>query len=189
MKQAIFNILVLIGLGVIIYLLFQEKPKPPTITNTTVIDSATSHTTVHNPTVYIRESVPLTIPAQIDTAKILQAYFTSHFYTQTLRDTTAEIEATISDSVAFNRLVWRNIQLKNLRATTITKTVFDTCPELPKPKKFNLYVGGRFGFTPITKQVSQITPVIGVKLGKMQLDYGYNLAGKEHQLGVSRVIR
>ena len=44
------------------------------------------------------------------------------------------------------------------------------------------------GFAPLTKQVSQITPVIGVKLGKMQLDYGYNLAGREHQIGVNRIL-
>jgi hypothetical protein len=157
-------------------------------TTTISIDSSkvTNNYTQEQLTQYHRSTDTLTIPANVDTAAVLQRYFSSHYYKQEIRDTTADVLLTIEDSVKFNMLAWRSVNLRNLRATQIITTVFDTC----KPSKtpfLQPYIGARIGI--MRPLISQATPFIGVKIkGRWQADYGYNVLGREHQVSVSRDI-
>jgi len=171
------------------YLKRELKNRVPSHTTTTIsIDSSrvTNNYTQEQLTQYHRSTDTLTIPAIVDTAAVLARYFSSHYYKQEIRDTTADVLLTIEDSVKFNMLAWRSVNLRNLRATQIITTVYDTCKPY-KPPFLQPYIGARIGIT--RPLISQATPFIGVKIkGRWQADYGYNVLGKEHQVSVSRDI-
>ena len=171
------------------YIRRELRGQAPTHTTTTIsIDSSrvTNNYTQEQLTQYHRSTDTLTIPAIVDTAAVLQRYFSSHYYRQEIRDTTADVLLTIEDSVKFNMLTHRSVNLRNLRATQIITTVFDTCKPY-KPPFLQPYIGARIGIT--RPLISQATPFIGLKIkGRWQADYGYNVLGKEHQVSVSRDI-
>jgi len=182
-------ILALLAIGVYLHSWVTWKSRPITNTTTTIsIDSSrvVNNYTQEQLTQNHRSTDTLTIPANVDTAAVLQRYFSSHYYHQEIRDTTAEVLLTIEDSVKFNMLAWRSVNLRNLRATQIITTVFDTCKPY-KPPFLQPYVGARVGITRPT--ISQATPFIGIKIkGRWQADYGYNVLGREHQISVARDI-
>jgi hypothetical protein len=201
-------ILALLAIGVYLHSWVTWKSRPITNTTTTIsIDSSrvTNNYTQEQLTQYHRSTDTLEIPANVDTAAILRLFHQSHFYRQSIRDTVADVLAEISDTVRFNMLTYRSVNLRNLRTTQVITTVYDTCKPY-KPPFLQPYVGARVGIsrqttlqaTPfnnggrigITRPlISQATPFIGVKIkGRWHADYGYNLLGKEHQISVARDI-
>lgn len=178
---AVFSILTAIHTWVV----WKSRPITSTTTHITVDSSRViNNYTQDQLTQYHRSTDTIQIPANVDTAAVLQRYFSSHFYRQEIRDTTADVLLTIEDSVRFNMLAWRSVNMRNLRATQIITTVYDTCPPAPR---IRFYAGGRVGFEqPV---ISQLTPLIGIQINdRWKIDYGYNLAGKEHQIGAARVF-
>lgn len=120
------------------------------------------------------------IPANIDTNKILQAYFAIHTYSDQIQDTALRIQ--IFDSVAQNKIFGRRINyswllpVKTVESTTVN-TVADPS---------GLYAGG---FATGTKQQFGIGPKITwLTKSKVMVSYGYDVLNNSHQLGTQFFI-
>lgn len=61
------------------------------------------------------------LPGQNDTASILEEYFKSKYYTDTIREE-GNFLAVVKDSVNFNRIVYRAFDFQNLKTTAIYTT-------------------------------------------------------------------
>lgn len=178
--------IILLGLAASVYFIRREFRSAPSRTTTTISIDSSRTTHISNPATFLTSSTEIPVPVKIDTAEIIRKYHMAHYFHQTIRDTTADILAEISDSIRFNMLTFREVNLRNLRATQIITTVYDTCKPYKAPL-FQPYVGARVGIT--RPMLSQATPFIGVKIrGKWHLDYGYNFIGREHQVSAARDI-
>ncbi len=70
-----------------------------------------------------------------DTLKALQDYISTKLYKDSFRSN--EVFGTIWDSVRMNKIVWRDIQIKNSRPKQIITP--------PAPQKVKIYLGGQLG--------------------------------------------
>lgn len=180
---------VLIWLAIGTYFLTRDRSVAPVIYSSISVDSSRVTHVSNSTTLQAANTstTPLPIPANVDTAAILRLFHQSHFYTQSLRDTISDVVVDIQDTVRFNMLTWRNVGIRNLRATQIITTVFDTCPPPAKPPLFRAYIGGRVGFT--TTALKNVEPFIGVRIrDRWQVDYGITLPGAVNRVGVSRMV-
>ena len=101
-----------------------------------VITSTPGTTSTNEHTIIKSDSTVYMVPV-IDTAaihQIIESWFTHYYYAQTLRD--SNIEATISDSIAQNRITHRKFSYKILRPDSIV-TLTITQPK----NNTNLYAG------------------------------------------------
>jgi hypothetical protein len=131
----------LIAIGLLIYIFVSQEhcgsstQQADTSTRVVYVYDTNTHTP-HVPTPQPRTSTSrLPAPSAdsgkplvpIDTAAILRAYFTAHYYVQEICDT--NIEATIRDSVYNNLITWRDFSYRLLRPTAIQTTNIIKQPE------------------------------------------------------------
>lgn len=116
--------------------------------------------------------------APADTMAILQDYFATRYYLDTLKNDTS-ILAVLEDSVRANRIVSRRFTYQNRRPTAINTTMI-----LPPRKEpaFRLYAGVFAGFSPKTQRFG-VGPELTVTIRQgLLLGYGYDVPGNGHLL-------
>jgi hypothetical protein len=130
-----------------------HKPALPkeTMVIHTVYDSVPKYITARPEYITIRDSVAYPIPDTIpvDTGAILRSLFTAYYQEQVLRD--SSLEATISDSLYQNRVLWRGFSYKILRPLTITEK--KTAP----PARLRVFLGAELS---AGKNGAGISPVL-----------------------------
>jgi hypothetical protein len=65
---------------------------------------------------------------EVDTAEVIRAYFTAHYYEEMIEDT--NLIVMIQDSVFNNNITWRNFSYRLLRPTAIHNTTISKQPEV-----------------------------------------------------------
>ncbi len=114
-----------------------HKPASPEETTVihTVYDSVPKYITARPEYITIRDSIayPVSDTIPVDTGAILRSYFTAYYQEQVLRDSL--LEATISDSLYQNRVLWRGFSYKILRPLTITEK------KTEPPKRVQAFLG------------------------------------------------
>lgn len=112
-----------------------NAPKIKTVVQT-VYDSSVKYITAPVEKLIIRDSIFYPVPflVQVDTAMILQQYFTAYYQQQILRDSL--LQACISDSIYQNRIIWRGFSYKILRPQTVTHNIIQSA----QPRT-HLYIG------------------------------------------------
>jgi len=182
-KSFLKELLIVILVGIIIFQRAcpggHKSPCPPADTVTTV--SYVYDTLWHTPEkLIIRPPVVIVekeVPADVDTAAILQRFFNSYHYTEVWEDSNQQI--TILDSVSQNQITWRDVKyLWNKPLTVITKNIITP----PAEQRAKVFLGGKIGGT--KQELTAITPEI-MFLSKKDHAYsiGYNLSAKSVELG------
>jgi len=165
------NILLIAG---IVYLYFKAEKKNESPVQT-IVNTFYDSTKVITKPVYIteikekwlRDTIRLEIPANVDTAEIIREYFTSRSYLHEYRDSNLVI--TINDSVKFNSIAYRNLTYKLLRPY-LTETI-NILPEA----KWNWMVGFNYEFR---QPYPGVVPTFGFNYKAWSLMAGYNLIYK-----------
>jgi hypothetical protein len=131
------NIGWLIAIGLLIYIyLCQEHCAPsPQQYDTTYTVTHTYDTNIYShqiPAPKPKASVeyvpyPVMI-GEVDTAEVIRAYFTAHYYEEMIEDT--NLIVMIQDSVFNNNITWRNFSYRLLRPTAIHNTTISKQPEV-----------------------------------------------------------
>jgi hypothetical protein len=116
------------------------------------------------------------IPNIIDTAAIIERFFTTKEYRQTLTEN--EVEVSITDTIGRNALLSRVVRVQNNRATRI-ETV------LPAPK-IGFYGGLRAGYIQRGQVPVMVQPVVGLEVKRWRVDAGYDLLNRAGVVGVYR---
>lgn len=103
-------------------------------------------------------------PFTIDTAAIISAFFTAHYYEQVIED--SNLIATIADTVFNNEITHRSFSYRLLRPTAINTTTIIKQPEA----RNNWYLG--FGST---VGVLQSSPTVGPEILITQPKHAYRI--------------
>ena len=123
------------------------------------------------------------IPAQVDTAAILKAFFSVYTYSDQVQDSALKLQ--IFDSVTQNKIFGRKITYQwLLPIKTIESTTITTVPEPIRRHEF--YLGGK---VQASLQQFGIGPIITWKTkNKVLIGYGYDLLNNSHQLNTQFII-
>lgn len=171
------NILIIALAAALFYILWSEgcgesgeyiqSTDTVTVTNTIIVpgDSIPYEVEVPVPVIRWKERV-VEVPVDIDTNAILFAYFTKHFYSDTVTDDTS-MSVIINDSVHKNEIFYRKVYFQNLRAKSIT-TNTTTVTTIKKFSWNKVFVGAEIG-------VLDLKPIVGV--GVMVQNKKDNLVG------------
>lgn len=170
------------GIYRIIKLHSAQKPETTTTVVHHIYDTTARRIIVPYPVLQKshRDSFIVTPAGPVDTASIIKSYFTTHNYEWNFRDTA--LDATIHDSIGFNRLLARKLTYKLIKPTTvITNTT-----TIETHARIQFYGGLRAMVW--QGQVSTLTPVAGVRLQSWYIDAGFDLVKKHPVIGVYRKI-
>ena len=154
--------------------------------NTVVLsDTVTSVSYIHDTIIHeIKVPVPVPVayevnevPLNVDTAAILQAYYNGSVYEDTYSDTNIAIH--LKESVAENKIQWREFKYEILRPTTvITNNITQVTTA-----KAKLFAGINLGGN--KESFSAITPEIElIFYDRRAFSVGYNFQNKSVELGV-----
>jgi len=115
------------------------------------------------------DSVLVPVPANVDTAAILECYFTKYAYLDTLADT--NIVIAIRDTISRNRILFRDYTYQIKRPQVIQNTAIE------EPKRLSLYVGASAAFN--KNLLVGLSPEL-MLVGKNKTVYGlgYDLLNK-----------
>ena len=165
--QMIVNILILAMLGVCAYLLFTRKNGNTygnIIHEYNQVDSSSvvNKYNTQQATQWVKDTIRIPIPADVDTMAILRDYYTKKVSVQEYRD--SSLYAKINDTIFMNGIASRSFEYKILRPT---KTV----EVLPVPK-LQVYAGAM-----MSKDLAGINAT-GVIKGRYMVGIGYDLRGK-----------
>ncbi len=131
------------------------------------------------------DSVKVEVPADVDTALILQKYFNQYYYSQTIAD--SNIRATIKDSVTKNRISYRKFTYQLLKPTQLITTI-NKPVEIPA-EKMALYPGIFAGTTTIGDKVGLGIELMLLTKKKTIYRVGYDLLQKRIEAGAAIQIR
>jgi hypothetical protein len=175
----------IITLGILITLNKCSGPAAQTITKETVINNYyDSSVKVVPQTTYLKgDPIPFPVPADVDTAKILQAYFNRYPYSRTFKNDT--IEANIIDTISENQFVskpkftykWLP-PIKTVESTTVTITN-------EAQQKVRFLIGAYMQFNKYT--INSFGPEVYIQ-GKKGNLYGANYDIKNQAYGVKTAI-
>lgn len=184
------QILIIIGFNILtaIIVYFLAKNGHETITKaTTIIHRDTTAIHSHYPSTYITknfhiDSSRIIIPDVIDTAAIIERFFTAKSYRQTINEN--DVEVTINDSISMNSLLNRSVSIRNNRETRI-ETIL---PSPPMPT-FSFYAGIRAGYIQRSTIPVMVQPVIGIRFReKWNADAGIDLLNRAAVVGLYRKL-
>ena len=115
----------------------------------------------------------------VDTLSILNDYFTTRFYSDTLKNDTSML-VVVNDSVRANRISSRGFVFQNRRPTAITTTT--TITQNRKEAWLKAYLGVGAAYSPTTKRFG-VGPfaTFTIRQGAV-LTYGYDAVGNSHQV-------
>jgi hypothetical protein len=148
------NILLLIAGAVIAFLLWQkgcgesgeyvQSSDTVTVTETIIVkgDSIPYEVKVDVPVIRWKDSV-VEVPVDVDTAKILKAYFSKNFYSDTISDDSS-MTVIINDTITRNQVTSRKVYFQNLREKSIT-TNTTTVTTVKKFSWDKVFIGGEIG--------------------------------------------
>ena len=116
--------------------------------DTTIVISKKYDTTLHVTNInhtYAQGVRVVTVPAVVDTPKILQAFYNVHGYVSAVND--SNLSGYVVDSVSQNKILYNRFYYRLLKPTkTMTTTVINR-PDIPC-KKYRYSVGlGMFGYS------------------------------------------
>jgi len=143
-------------------------------------DSVPKKITVPKPFPVPGTTVIIEVPANIDTAKILQLYFNKNYYSQIIGDT--NLRATITDTISQNSIVHRTFSYQLLRPVSTT-TIINKTVEVPK-KQMALYAGIFGGITPAGQAIGFGINASLITKKRMLYDIRYDLLQQRIEFGV-----
>ncbi len=127
MKVDIMKIIIIIGIGIILYLLLFDKPQPSTNSTTTtiIVKDTTIDTVIQTnlkPTYITNNNTVTTLPTDTNFIKqLLNDYFATKAYNDTVRNDSSMM-VIINDTVSKNEIKFRSVFTKNNRPTLIQTT-------------------------------------------------------------------
>ena len=170
--QDVINIIILVALGVCLYLLLTRKGSNVENHLHQTIEYDSSSTIVQpytkiETTKWLRDTIQVKVPQDVDTAAILRDYYTKKVSVQEYRDTS--LYATINDTIFMNGIYSRAFEYKILRPTTHVEV-------LPVPR-IQIFAG-----VTISQHMTGVnaTALIG---GKYSVTAGYDLRQKTPYFG------
>jgi len=177
MKTALIVIgcLNIAAIGLCAFLMLRDK-EPVQVPVQTIVNTIYDSTKVVSKPIYLKEikekilrdTIRLTIPADVDTAAILREFFTSRYYLHEYRD--SNITINIKDSVRYNAIVFRQVDYRWLKPFSSSTTNI-----IEPVAKWNWLIG--FGYEWRTPYPG-IIPTFGAQYKSWSLMAGYNLIYK-----------
>lgn len=179
-----FILQVLYAVAVIVYFknCAQEKPTHTIEKSTVVIYDSTKKTiqVAAAPSLVYTQTV--NVPANVDTAAILQMYFAVNTFTQQIQD--SSLRAFIGDTVSQNKIKGRSFSYQLLKPI---KTIESTTITLQPEKKRQVFIGG---FVDYTAPKFDFGPKLSFKTKKdVLIGYEYGSLNQGHRISLQTALK
>lgn len=153
-----------------------KKPRPATIVrDTTWLPGKDSIAYKPGKVITKDTTIYVEVPADVDTAKILSAYYAKNVYLDTLKLRDSLGHVIVEDTVSQNTILGRRYTA-NVRKQVITNTI--TLPTLPFKPVTQIYIGAELNYIDKDIQLvsaglllkTKIDDIIGVNAGIIRID-------------------
>jgi hypothetical protein len=119
-------------------------------------------------------SIPITMPADVDTQAILEKFFTKHIYADTLTD--SNLTAIIVDTIALNRLSGRFFSYR------INRPIEQHIYQAARKERFTV------GAVALIDTVTNLALIGGLRFKDFEVIGGKNLNRKQYLIGVKKSL-